>query len=193
MFAGATLEFAPQLQELTGDIEPQLESVGARSVTEGEVKQSQEHVDDNADDSEQTKLAPPQAELVRRAQRSIDSVLGTMSGRDGLETMQAFATALQANNVELFGRYDRLQAEASLRLNIAAPLTTLLELVIWQAPLPLWIKLGLSLVPVGLAALLLRQSLLRVRSANQVLVRAQLVGIFDTDDASEFSYHASAR
>jgi hypothetical protein len=93
--------------------------------------------------------------------------------------MQALATKLQALSTELFGRYDRLQAEASLRLNIALPLATLLELIIWRSPLLFWIKLPLSLMPVALAGILLRQSLLRVRGANQVLIMAERVGIFD--------------
>jgi hypothetical protein len=93
--------------------------------------------------------------------------------------MQALATKLQSLSTELFGRYDRLQAEASLRLNIALPLATLLELIIWRSPLLFWIKLPLSLMPIALAAILLRQSLLRVRGANQVLIMAERVGIFD--------------
>jgi hypothetical protein len=112
-------------------------------------------------------------------QRSVESLRQTLSASSGVETMQAGATALQARSTELFGRYDRLQAEASLRLNIAAPLATLLELVIWRSTLILWAKLPLSLVPVVLAAILLRQSLIRIRRANQVLIMAGFVGIFD--------------
>lgn len=112
-------------------------------------------------------------------ERTVEALREDMSGSSGVETMQALATKLQARSTELFGRYDRLQAEASLRLNVAVPLATLLELIIWRSPLLFWIKLPLSLVPVALAAILLRQSLLRVRSANQVLIMAERVGIFD--------------
>jgi hypothetical protein len=115
----------------------------------------------------------------QRVERSVESLREAASGSGGVETMQALATALQDRSTELFGRYDRLQAEASLRLNIAAPLATLLELVIWRSPLLLWTKLPLSFVPVVLAAILLRQSLLRVRGANQVLIMAERVGIFE--------------
>ena len=117
-------------------------------------------------------------------ERDVEALREDMSGSSGVETMQALATKLQASNTELFGRYDRLQAEASLRLNIAVPLATLLELIIWRSPLLFWIKLPLSLVPVALAAILLRQSLLRVRSANQVLILAERVGIFDETTSS---------
>jgi hypothetical protein len=112
-------------------------------------------------------------------EESLEELRADMSGGSGVEVMEAFATKLQASNTELFGRYDRLQAEASLRLNIAMPLATLLELTIWRSQLLFWVKLPLSLVPIALGALLLRQSLLRVRSANQVLIMAERVGIFD--------------
>ncbi len=113
----------------------------------------------------------------QRVERFVESFREDVSR--SFEAMQAFATALQARNTELFGRYDRLETEASLRLNIAAPLVILLELLIWRSPLLLWIKLPLSLVPVVLAATLLRQSLLRVKAANQVLIMAEIVGILD--------------
>jgi len=127
------------------------------------------------------------ANLNRRREsleRAVDALREDMSGSSGVETMQALATKLQARSTELFSRYDRLQAEASLRLNIALPLATLLELIIWRSPVLFWIKLPLSLVPVALAAILLRQSLLRVRSANQVLIMAERVGIFDETTSS---------
>lgn len=170
---GATIEFGKTLEQAEADDGSDSEIVSGADLN----PQDQERTAPDASPASSTDIESE----TQRVIRSLDSLRSTMSGRLGLETMQAFATALQASSAELFGRYDRLQAEASLRLNITAPLTALLELVIWQSSLLVWIKIPLSLVPVSLAAILLRQSLLRVRSANQVLIRAQLVGILDAD------------
>jgi hypothetical protein len=52
------------------------------------------------------------------------------------EELPQIATRLQVSNAELFNKYDRLLAEASLRINAPLPLTLLSILVIWQSNLP---------------------------------------------------------
>lgn len=178
-FGGFEVEF----EELANQNREKGADVASNTVRADDANKEDEESNANAQDDLERRVEEVNKKR-ESIERDLEALREDMSGSSGVETMQALATKLQASNTELFGRYDRLQAEASLRLNIAVPLATLLELIIWRSPLLFWIKLPLSLVPVVLAAILLRQSLLRVRSANQVLIMAERVGIFDETTSS---------
>jgi hypothetical protein len=93
-----------------------------------------------------------------------------------VQEMRQLASRLLVKNKELYGRYDRQMAEASLRLNISIPLTVLLLLGIWLSGLPFWPKVALTLVSLGFGFMLLRQGFLRALSARDVIVQALVIG-----------------
>jgi hypothetical protein len=93
-----------------------------------------------------------------------------------VDEMQQLASRLLVKNQDLYGRYDRQAAEASVRMNISIPLTVLLLLLIWLSKLPLWPQLVLALLSLAFGFMLLRQGLLREMSARDVIVQALAIG-----------------
>jgi hypothetical protein len=90
------------------------------------------------------------------------------------EEIPQIATRLQVNNAELFGKYDRLLAEASLRVNVAPPVTVLLMLIIWQSQQPVWQRFGLTIIVIALGYTIARQGFLKLIAARDVIVQALL-------------------
>jgi hypothetical protein len=88
------------------------------------------------------------------------------------------ATRLQVTNAELFGNYDRLLAEASLRLNLSAPVVLLVSVLAWRADLAIWQQVLLAALALGVGYFIARQGFLRIISARDVVVQA-LVSIDD--------------
>src|SRR6266511_1379052 len=84
------------------------------------------------------------------------------------------ATRLQVTNSELYGRYDRLLAEASVRINLAIPVVVLLILLIWQAHLAAWQRLSLTAAAVGVGYLVARKGFTKIVAARDVVIQALL-------------------
>jgi hypothetical protein len=92
-----------------------------------------------------------------------------------VQEMPQLASRLLVKNKDLYGKYDRLMAEASVRMNVSIPLTIMLGLAIWLSNLPLWIQLVLSVSALGFGYMLLRQGFLRAISARDVIVQALVI------------------
>lgn len=94
------------------------------------------------------------------------------------------ATRLQAQNFDLFGRYDRLLSESSFRLNIAPPLVLLLILIVWLSPLTLIASLMLTALCLGYGALLFSQAVARAVQSRDVIAQALVVGVLESKSLS---------
>jgi hypothetical protein len=84
-----------------------------------------------------------------------------------------FSAQLMVANERLYGNYDRLCAEAELRINAAPPIAALGVLL---TPLD-WRFIAL----VAVAALMAYQGFLRSRSGREVLIQAIMAGVIGTD------------
>jgi hypothetical protein len=92
--------------------------------------------------------------------------------QDLLAEIPQIATRLQVNNVELFNKYDRLLAEASLRMNLAFPIILLLMLLVWQNYLTIWLRGLLTITVLVFGYLVLRQGCRKVVEARDVIIQA---------------------
>ena len=95
-----------------------------------------------------------------------------------LPEIPQIATRLQVSNADLFGKYDRLLAEASLRINLALPVAVLLLQLIWQGDLSSDQRTSLTLITLGVIFLMARQGVSRIIMARDVIIQA-LVSIDD--------------
>lgn len=93
---------------------------------------------------------------------------------------QQLATRLEATNLELFGRYDRLLSESTLRLNVVSPLLVLFLLLTWQSRLLRLIQVFLTFAALLYCAMLLRQAAVRAIQSRDVLVQALVVGVLES-------------
>jgi hypothetical protein len=91
-----------------------------------------------------------------------------------VEEIPRIATRLQVYNAELFGKYDRLLAEASLRINIAIPMTIILIMITWQTHLTNVQRIILTLTAVGVGYLVARQGANKAVAARDVVIQALL-------------------
>jgi hypothetical protein len=91
---------------------------------------------------------------------------------DVVSEIPQIATRLQVTHSELYGRYDRLLAEASLRINLAIPIVVLLMLFIWHAHLAAWQRLSLTVAAVGVGYLVARKGLTKIVAARDVVIQA---------------------
>jgi tetrahydromethanopterin S-methyltransferase subunit F len=89
-------------------------------------------------------------------------------------------TRLMVTSQPLYGEYDRLQAEATFRVNVAIPLVLVTIAVSAQADTPLRIA-GLA-VGIALAVVLLRQGGRRFADANAVVTRAILAEVISNPE-----------
>jgi hypothetical protein len=90
--------------------------------------------------------------------------------------MQQLASRLLVKNQELYGKYDRQMAEASVRMNVSIPLTVLLLLATWLSHLAIGVRAVLSVAALAFGFMLLRQGLLRAMSARDVILQALVIG-----------------
>jgi hypothetical protein len=97
-----------------------------------------------------------------------------------VEEMPQLASRLLVKNKELYGRYDRLMAEATLRINVSIPLTVVLALATWLSSLPILLRAILTIIIATFGFLLLRQGILRARSARAVIVQALAINEVDS-------------
>jgi hypothetical protein len=95
---------------------------------------------------------------------------------DIIQEMQQLASRLLVKNENLYGKYDRQMAEASVRMNVSLPLTALLLLAVWLSNLAVWLQLVLTLITLAFGFVLLRQGFLRAISARDVIVQALTIG-----------------
>jgi len=79
--------------------------------------------------------------------------------------LQPLATKLAAENGRLFDQFDRLSAEASLRLSLAPALSALILVIAWRVS-------GWCLLALAVAGVLELQGYVRARSANGILAQA---------------------
>jgi hypothetical protein len=93
-----------------------------------------------------------------------------------VDEMQQLASRLLVKNQDLYSKYDRQMAEASVRMNISIPLAVLLLLVIWLSNIPPWSQVLLTTISLTFGLLLLRQGFLRAMSARDVIVQALAIG-----------------
>jgi hypothetical protein len=93
-----------------------------------------------------------------------------------VQEIQQLASRLLVKNQDLYGRYDRQMAEASVRMNVSIPLTALLVLVTWLSSFSVWLRIALTLVAVIFGFMLMRQGFLRAVSARDVIVQALVIG-----------------
>jgi hypothetical protein len=90
--------------------------------------------------------------------------------------MPQLASRLLVKNKDLYGKYDRLMAEASVRMNVSIPLTVMLSLAIWLSHFPIGLRLALTVAALGFGYMLMRQGFLRAVSARDVIVQALTIG-----------------
>jgi hypothetical protein len=90
------------------------------------------------------------------------------------------ATRLQATNPDLFGRYDRVLAESTLRLNVVSPLLLFFLLLTWQSHLPWLVELLLTIVALLYSLMLFRQAAVRAIQSRDVLAQALIVGVLES-------------
>jgi hypothetical protein len=93
-----------------------------------------------------------------------------------VQEMQQLASRLLVKNQDLYGKYDRQMAEASVRMNVSIPLTVLLVLASWLSGFPIWLRIGPTVVALAFGFMLLRQGFLRAVSARDVIVQALVIG-----------------
>jgi len=93
----------------------------------------------------------------------------------GVEEMTQLASRLLVKNKDLYARYDKYMAEASLRMNVSVPLSILLILATWLSGLPIWLQAVLTALASGFGILLWRQGILRAVSARDVIVQALII------------------
>lgn len=94
------------------------------------------------------------------------------------------ATRLQAQNADLFGRYDRLLSESAFRLNIAPPLALLLILLTWLSPLTASARVVLTALCLVYGVLLLSQAAARAVQSRDVIAQALVVGVVESKSLS---------
>ncbi|MBY8878023.1 hypothetical protein [Actinacidiphila acidipaludis] len=90
------------------------------------------------------------------------------------------ATRLQARNIDLYNKYDRLLGESSFRINIALPLAMFFLVVLWASPVSLPLKFIMTLASVGYAILLFRQGVQKAIRSRDVITQALAVGIVES-------------
>jgi len=81
-----------------------------------------------------------------------------------VQEIQQLASRLLVEHQDLYGKYDRQMTEASVRINVAVPLTVMLLLATWLAGLSCWLRIVLTLVILAFGFMLLRQGFLRAIS-----------------------------
>lgn len=87
------------------------------------------------------------------------------------------ATRLQAANIELFNRYDRLLGEASFRVNIAPPLLALSLALTWGWNGDVWLRIGITTASVAISALFFRQGVRRAIQSRDIIVQAVVADV----------------
>jgi hypothetical protein len=87
------------------------------------------------------------------------------------------ATRLQAANNDLFNRYDRLLSESAFRINVAPPIAALLLIFVWQADLPQWATIILTVLTLLYGATLFAQGATRAIQSRDVIAQAIVVGV----------------
>jgi hypothetical protein len=109
-----------------------------------------------------------------------------------LREVRQLATRLQAASAELFGKYDRLLAEATFRLNIVPPLTLLFTILILGSKLAVcWKAMELLLVATSMVVVL-RQVVTRVVQSNEVIMQALVVGLVESRTVRSLSERRDA-
>jgi hypothetical protein len=91
--------------------------------------------------------------------------------------VQQLSTRLQAANVDLYDRYDRLLSEATLRINIIPPICVLVMAAAWDSEMDLIWSVVSTLLLASSILILLRQMAARVAQANEVIAQALIAGI----------------
>jgi hypothetical protein len=82
------------------------------------------------------------------------------------------ATRLQAANADLYGRYDRLLAETSFRINVAPPLLLLMLVLLWESTAPQVIRILLTGMFALGGVLLFWQGVKRAIQSRDIIVQA---------------------
>jgi hypothetical protein len=92
-----------------------------------------------------------------------------------IDEMTQLASRLLVKNNDLYARYDKFMAEASLRINVSLPLASLLIVATLLSGIPLWLKPVLVILALAFGFLLCRQGVLRAVSARDVIAQALII------------------
>ncbi|MGW2911902.1 hypothetical protein ACWC9X_15795 [Streptomyces asoensis] len=90
------------------------------------------------------------------------------------------ATRLQAKNVDLYNKYDRLLGESSFRINVAPPLVLLSLILVWSPGASPYGQVFLTLVSMIYGILLFRQGVHKAIRSRDVITQALAVGIVES-------------
>ncbi|MGW7611873.1 hypothetical protein ACWGKW_32400 [Streptomyces sp. NPDC054766] len=90
------------------------------------------------------------------------------------------ATRIQAKNIDLYNKYDRLLGESSYRVNIAPPLVLLSLILIWSSRANLYVQAFSTLISVVYGVLLFRQGVHKAIRSRDVITQALAVGIVES-------------
>ncbi|WP_290057614.1 hypothetical protein [Amycolatopsis solani] len=82
------------------------------------------------------------------------------------------ATKLQAANVELYNRYDRVLAEATFRINVTPPLVVLAVVVGWGSGAGAWLATAITAAAVVAGGLFFRQGVRCAIRSRDIIVQA---------------------
>jgi hypothetical protein len=82
------------------------------------------------------------------------------------------ATRLQAANVDLYDRYDRLLAESSFRINVTPPLLALLLILLWQTGIHDQVRIVMTVAIVLGVGFFLRQGVRRAMRSRDIIVQS---------------------
>jgi hypothetical protein len=89
-----------------------------------------------------------------------------------IEEMPQLATRLQVKNADIYGKYDRLVAEGTFRLNVAVPLTLFLSVLAFRSGLAWSLRVLLLATAAVFGSLLAQQGMRRVVAARDVIIQA---------------------
>ncbi|MFF3642439.1 hypothetical protein [Streptomyces sp. NPDC002564] len=118
-----------------------------------------------------------------------EAILGSTAGDPGevreilsniTKEESQIATRIQANNIDLYNKYDRLLAESSFRVNIAPPLTLLSLILIWSSRPSLYAQALLTIASTAYGFLLFRQGVRKAIRSRDVITQALAVGIVES-------------
>lgn len=135
------------------------------------------------------KILPVSGQARKDIARFSESIAG-FSADDSSEIMEILenvmkeesqiVTRIQARNVDLYNKYDRLLGESSFRINVAPPLVLLSLILIWSSSASSYVQVFLTLASVLYGVLLFRQGVHKAIRSRDVITQALAVGIVES-------------
>jgi len=95
---------------------------------------------------------------------------------DLMREERQLATRLQAGNIDLYDKYDRLMAESSFRINVTPPTLILLIVLLWHLNVPDTLHVvATGCVLLG-AGMFMRQGVRRAMQSRDIIVQSVIIG-----------------